>query len=309
MILFIYGNDTYRSKEKLDFYKTAYLKKYGDFNVSVYEGDIDPQKVRNDIMSLPFMAEKRLIILKNALASKKDILENLLDLIDQIPEETVVLFYEEGEPDRRTSLYKKLSKGKHIEVFSHLEGSDLQKWIKKEVLRQNGEIDPQAYNLLSAYIGNDLWQLSRELKKLLSFNKKITKESVEELTKSRPEANIFDMVDALGKKDPRTASKKMHVILESGESEIYLLSMIVRQIRNILLVKDLFDKGLREAEIAKTLKLHPFVVKKAVEQGRNFTFSELKDIYSSLAETDLSIKNGTLEPRLALDLLVQKICK
>lgn len=310
MIIFIYGNDTYRLREKLDFYRNGFLKKYGDMNVSFYDSDFDFNKIKNDVLSFPFLAEKRLVVIKGLLGSKnKDIQKQFSDFLAEVPEETVVLFCEEGEPDKRTSLFKELSKTKVIEKFDYLQGNSLINWIKNEVKKGHGEIDNNAADYLVIQAGNELWKLKAEIAKLLNYKKNIDKTAINLLVKSKTESNIFELMDYIGRKDFKNAEKKLQQITDAGENEIYILTMIIKQIKNLLLVKDLTEKGLGNDEIARKTKMHPFVIKKAVEQNRGFATSELISIYDDLVKTDMAVKTGQKDPRLALDLLLNKICK
>jgi DNA polymerase-3 subunit delta len=83
--------------------------------------------------------------------------------------------------------------------------------------------------------------------------------------------------------------------------------MIAYQFKNLLIVKELAQKGLMYASIVKKSGLHPFVVKKTYYLCNQFSFEELKKIYHNIFRVDLDIKTGKIEPEMALDLLVAKI--
>jgi DNA polymerase-3 subunit delta len=160
--------------------------------------------------------------------------------------------------------------------------------------------------------------MANEINKLVSFKhlkpktqnpKPITTSDVELLVKAKLNTNIFAMIDALGQKNAKKATKLMDDLLTSGESEGYLLSMISYQFRNLLAIKDLTKKGLNKFQITKQTRIHPYVVSKTIPQCKNFTIKGLENIYQKLLQTDINIKTGKLEPRLALDLLVVELCK
>ncbi len=95
--------------------------------------------------------------------------------------------------------------------------------------------------------------------------------------------------------------------MEKGENEIYLLTMFIRQFRNLLIIKDLLEKGISYYELPRKTGLHPFVVKKTWEQAKNFSLESLKRVYAKLLEVDLAIKKGKIEPATALDIFVMSI--
>lgn len=311
MILFLYGEDNFRSRQKLDGIKEKYQTSSGDVNLVVLEDpDIKFEDFKSHVEALPFLVEKRLVVARNFLSkTKKELQEKITSYLELVPNTCVLVFWEEETIDKKNPLFSRLKKMATSQEFNTLLGTDLTKWIRKEVEKLGGNVSPLAAELLASYVGSDLWQMNQEIRKLVNFNPEITAESIEKLVNANLSSNIFNMVDALGQRNSKKALKIMHELLEAGENEMYLLTMITRQIRNILLVKDCLSEQLSKFAISKILKLHPFVVEKAMGQAANFSFDELKGIYEKLLETDIAIKTGRLEPILALDLLVFNLTK
>jgi DNA polymerase-3 subunit delta len=129
-------------------------------------------------------------------------------------------------------------------------------------------------------------------------------EDVRTLVASVREANIFDLVDAIGARQTSTAMRLLHARLDQNAAPLYLLSMITRQFRMLLQIQDLKTRGLNPAAIREQLKLHPFVVEKTSRQAANFTLAQLEATYRKLLETDLAIKTSRSDPIVALDMLV-----
>lgn len=310
MIIFLYGEDTYRSSQKLKNLKAKYIEKYGDTNLETFEDGFELGKIKGAITALPFLADKRLVIIKNIFKSRsKDILEGISEILENVPEETITIFWESGVPDKRTVLFKKLIKEKS-EEFEKLQGYKLTKWIEDNVADKGGKISGKNAEKLASYVGDDLNQLENEIAKLVTFRNEgeISSEDIDLLVNSKLSGNIFNLVDAVGTGDYRKTAQYMHDLLAQGENEIYILTMIVRQFRNLILIKD-YEGKLDKMGIAKEVGLHPFVVQKGMVQARNFSIQELKNMYEKLLDTDIAIKTGEKEPLLALDLLVKELCK
>ena len=315
MLLFLYGEDNYRLKQKLKVIKDKYLNVSNtDANFSVLDAEEvnDFEKIKADIEAMPFLVDKRLVILENFLSkASKKMQENLVNYLDNIPEITIVVFIEEGTPNRRTSLFKQLKKKcARYWQFRPLKSYELEKWIKKFVGKKGTSVEPQAVQLLASYVGSDLWQMSNEIEKLILYEgkEKINSSDVELLVKAKLDANIFNLIDALGYKNIKKATGKLEDLLESGEPEVYILTMIIYQFRNILVVKDLLERGEKQT-IGKKTKLHSFVLQKTLNQAKNFTLIRLKEIYQKLADTDLAIKTGQIESKIALNLLLVELVK
>ncbi len=171
------------------------------------------------------------------------------------------------------------------------------------------KINLDALDLLLNYAGSDLWRLSEEIKKLANYKVGgvIKKDDVELQVRPRIELDIFKTIDALAAKNKPAALALLHKHLNSGEVPLYLLSMIAYQFKNLLIVKELAQKGLMYASIVNKSGLHPFVVKKTYYACNQFSFEELKKIYQSIFKIDQEIKTGQIEAETALDLLVAGI--
>lgn len=332
MILFLYGEDTFRSHQKLAQIKAKFIDaSLGDTNLSIADcsdEDFDITQITQMVLAMPFLAKSRLVVIKNLLSDgKKKLQEQVLELIEKVPETTVLVIYESEKVDRRIALFKALNKPKSAQEFKLLEPYELKKWIKGEVENQGGTIDNSAIDKLIEYVGNDLWRLSNEIAKLMAYgtsqivdngdNKQlaISDKQVELLVRPKIVANIFDLIDAIGAQNIKKAQSELHKLLNSGENALYIHTMVVYQFRNLLIIKDLLDNyklqiinyklnSNLKLKISKQSGLHPFVVEKTMNQTKNYTMDRLKEIYQILLDYDIKMKTGQIEPRLALDLLI-----
>lgn len=311
MIIFLYGQDTYRSREKLKeiiehyrrVHKSGLNLKYFDHN------NLSLETLKNEFQTTPMFKEKKLVVLENIFPNLKNE-EKFLDLIKNLKNsENIIVIYEKEKPDSRFALVKFLKKYSKSQEFKLLEEEKLKSWVNREFAKFKTKINPGALDKLIYFVGNDLWQMNNEIKKLVSFKsrKKIEAEDVELLIKPKIEADIFKTIDAIAQKNKKKALSLIHKHLEKGDSPLYLLSMINFQFRNLLMIKDLIEKNRSYYIILKTTKLHPFVVKKSWQLANKFTLQELKKIYQKIFQVDLSIKTGRVEPRIGLELLLVEL--
>jgi len=314
MILFLYGQDTYRSRQKLNeiikhykkIHKSGLNLKYFDLK----EGNF--QDFQNEIQSVSMFAEKKLIVLQDALGNKnfiEDFLKNSKKLIES---KDVILFYENGEPPKNkfVGFLKKYGKSQE---FALLEGEKLKNWIIKEFENYKAplqvKIEPGALELLINYVGNNLWQMENEIKKLVNYTngQRIKMKDVELLIKPKIETDIFETIDAIASKNKKQALELIHKHLEKGDTPLYLLSMINFQFRNLLIIKDLIQKYHSPYVLSRATNFHPYIIKKSYSLAQKFTIQELKKIYQKIFKVDLDIKTGRVEPGVALDLLIAEI--
>lgn len=318
MIIFLYGPDTFRSRQKLNEIINHYQEIHkGGLNLKQFDFKKDNyENFQNEIKSVSMFAGKKLMILKNAILNEEFKKSFPKDIAKISKLKDIILFYEEEIPSK-DQFFKFLKRNSKAQEFNPLERVSLKNWIKKEIEAKKIGIEPQALNQLINYVGNDPWQLSGEIKKLISYKIKerpalIKEKDIDLLVKPRIDLNIFKTIDALASKNKKEALSLIHKHLEKGDSPLYILNMINFQFRNLLVIKSqtialnyLSAKEL--IQLSKDLKLHPFIIKKSFWQAKKFGFEELKNIYQIIFEKDLSIKTGKINPQTALDTLIAEI--
>jgi len=321
MFIFLYGVDVYRSQQKLkeiiEHYKKIYPKglnlEYVDACQPV--GELSFQEFIGKIQQVSIFKEKKLIVLFNLFFNtelKKTFLEKEKKekLLTKLAEsEDIILAYEEQEVSQKEPLFVFLKKFAKCQEFKLLDDLKIKNWVKKEFLNFQTEISPGAIEQIINFLGNDLWRLSNEIKKLVAYkkNKKIEITDINYLVKSKIEVDIFKTIEAIAVKDKKQALNLLHKHLEKGDDPLYLLSMINFQFRNLLIIKDLIEKNYPYDSLIKETKLHPYVIKKSYFQSQKFTFLELKKIYQKIFQIDLKIKTGQTNAQLALDLFIAEI--
>ena len=310
MLILLYGEDNYRLRQKLKEIKESYQAKHkSGLSLAFFrEGESDLDKIREKVEAVSMFDEKKLIVLED-LFQNKDFQENFFDYAKERKlkddEDVVIVVCHED----KLAVSRIKNKFSMIEEFSLLRGPALTSWAKKEFKKNEAEINSEAFKKLIAYVGNDLWRLSGEINKLVNYRggEEIKEEDIDLLVKANLDANIFKTLDALAQRDKKTALWLIHEHLERGDNEMYLLSMLAYQLRNLIRLKDLIERGEPYYSLSQKSGLHPYVVKKSSEQLRNFTLDDLKKIYRRLAEIDFKIKVGLTDGPTAIDLLVAEL--
>ncbi len=304
MILFLYGEDTYRMKEKMKEIIEKYKKVHkSGLNLKYFDNFED---LKDGMKQMSMFKEKKLAIINNPFSNiefKEKFSENGKDFAKS---EDIIVFYQE-EVNKNDTFFKFLKKNAKCQEFSSLGGLKLKEWIRKEFGKYQTEIEPKSLEMLIEYIGNDLWRMSNEIKKLVSYKEKVSSEDVKLLIRPKIETAIFKTIDAISQKNKKLAINLIHKHIEKGDHPLYLLSMINYQFRNLLIIKDLVEKHKPYSVILKKSGLHPFVVRKSYYQAQKFSFQELKKIYQKIFQVDFDIKTGRIKPEIALDLLIAEI--
>ncbi len=326
MILFLYGEDTYSSAEKLRSIKQRYIDaSLGDTNLftqDVSEEKLDFKRFQQIVSTQPFLAKKRLVIFKNLLEKgPKKLQEQISESLNQIPASTVVLFYEQGVPDRRLKFFRILNKPKISQEFKKMTPQELNIWIKKRIeVVATKEIDKEYLTKILTKGGNDLWRVSSNIEKIVLYldnqNGVLNKDEIAMLVSEKTESGIFDFIDVLANKDTQASYRMFHNLLKQGENGIYIFTMIVYQFRNLLIVKDIIErenKNINQYQLSRVIsqkaRINPYVVGRLINISKKYSILQLQKIYKLLFDVDIGIKTGKIEVVLALDILIGKICK
>ena len=319
MILFLYGPDTYRSRQKLNEIIEHYKKIHkSGLNLKFFEGEeLNFEDFKDEFQQTSMFKEKKLVVLTNFFSNlvfKERFLKEGKNFVNSAD---IILFYEKNPIPEKDSLFHFLIKNAKSQEFKLLAGQKLKNWVKKEFLNFGIEISQEALEKLISFVGNDLWQMSNEIKKLVAYRTghnqvttvtkvcpEIKREDVELLVKPKIETDIFQTINAIAARNKKMALKLLKAHLEKGDSPFYLFSMINFQFRNLLIIKDLIERNLSPYSLSH---LHPYVIKKSIPLLEKFSFSELKKIYQKIFQLDFDIKTGKISPEVAIDLLITEI--
>lgn len=317
----LHGSDEFSLRQQVQTLRAA----MGDpataeMNTSVLEGkNASAAQVLSAARAMPFLSDKRLVIVEGLLSwlsrkgagkTGKAELEELAGGLEDLPPHARIVFVETDTLSDKNPIVvaaKTLPGGFH-KLFGP--PPNVPAWIRghaREVY--DAEIDTQAASALAAVIDNDLRAADNEIAKLATYvngERPVTVADLKLLTTYSAEPDVFEMVDAIGRRDGETAVRLMHRLLKQDEP-LRLFGMIVRQFRLLILAREHLNAGGAPGGLSQAIGVHPFVAKKLAEQVRAFSMEQLEAIYRHLLDTDLGIKTGKVDGSLALDLLIAGI--
>jgi len=280
-------------------------------NVDIFNGrDAGADEIINAAETLPFLSERRLVAVRDSqlfTAGRKADSDRLAEYLAQTPDYTVIIFVE-TEIDKRGRMYKSVAEfGAAIE-FGSPPDNELTRWLVKIAEKGGKRLSHGTAAALLRHVSGSMEDYATEMAKLISFadGDEITISDIEAVCTKSLEAKIFDLVDAIGNKNPETALLMYTNLIFAKESPFDIMSMIARQFRLILQCGHLRKKGLSSAQIAAQLSQREFAARKCVDQSANFTERRLLDALNDCLKTDYNIKTGQMEAKLAVELLILK---
>ncbi len=322
MVHVLYGPDDFTLRQQLDEIKGS----LGDreslaLNTTVLDGRrLNPLPLIEACSAVPFLASWRLVIVEGLLerfepaaAGKRPPVSEWQGLIDFLPARppTTALVFVDGRLTRANPLLRKLGPLATVRDFPALRGDALLSWVRERVRAQEAEIADRAARLLVETAGADLWVLDREIEKLSLFavGRRIEMADVQQVTSCVREGNIFAMVDAMAEKKLTAAMRLLHQLLAEGAAPTHLLTMMTRQVRLMVLAKDLGGgRRLSSEEKRRQLGVSAnYPLQRLLDQSAGHSLERLLDIYQKILDTDLAIKTGRWTDELALDLLLVEV--
>lgn len=299
-LVFMHGEDSFSLLQELRRWRHAFLEKQGDLNLNELDGNCSAQDIAEAARQVPFLGEKRLVIVKNFLASHKaDTLNELIPHLNHLPDSSILVLAEAGKVDKRSSLYKFLAQHATLKAFIPPKGAQVNHWLRSQAQKHGGSIDPRNAGFLIDLLGEKLWILDNEIQKLCHFadGQPITLEMINKVVQGSAERSIFTLTDQLGARNHKAALKTLRELEQQGHEAPYLFAMMARQFRIMLEAKALAEDRLPESAIASKMKAHPFVVKQALKSSRNFTYHQLEAALKALLKIDQRLKHGHMHLR------------
>lgn len=327
MIIFFYGPDTYRSRQKLNELKDKFVVEIDPSSQSllVLDGATATLKeIGEKINTGSLFVKKRMIIIEDLFNNKSEKLFSELVVFlkkksetNSSDEDNIIIFRDSdlNSKDKKLKkdaqkLFAFLSSQKYVQEFKNLSGSALTDFIKDLVLKLSRKIEPSAINTLVARTNSDLWRISSEVHKLamsISDQQIITDTEVKKQVTGAYDENIFSLTDAIANRDQKLALTILEEQYLAGLSEDYILSMLIRQFKILLQIKSAMTANLSASQMASDLKLHPYVVKKSLSQINGFNLEKLKENLNHLISLDFLNKTSSPDIKAELSLFIAKL--
>lgn len=310
-IYLLCGEEAYLRNQYKKRLKDALLQDGDPMNVSVYEGkDISPRAVIDMAETLPFFADRRIILIENSGFFKKTV-DELADYMAVIPQSTYFIFLE-TEIDKRSRMYKEVKKHGRIVEFGIQKEDTLMKWVLGMLKNEGKTLNRETMQVFLGKTGSDMQTIRNELEKLFAYTQGrdvITTEDVEQVCVTQTTNKIFDMVNAIAEGNQKKALELYEDLLSLKEPPMRILFLIARQFHQLYLVKLLGEEGMPNAEIARQAGIVPFAVKKYQAQAKSFSKEQLRAAVEECVASEEAVKTGAMGDRLSVELLIMKYSK
>lgn len=304
MVITLNGENTFGLQDELHKLVAAFEQEHGDLaleRIDCEETEFD--QIQAALTSLPFLASKKMVVLRSP-STNKQFVEQAEQLLHDVPETTDVILVE-SKLDKRQAYYKFLKKETDFREFPELDLNGLANWLAAEAKRQKGELSQADASYLAERVGLNQQLLGNELEKLLLYDAKITRKTIDLLTDATPQSTIFQLLDAAFAGNSKRALNLYQEQRAMKVEPIQIIAMISWQLNVLAIVKTAGDRS--SQAIAKEAKINPYVVTKSQGIARKLSLAQLKTLVKDLLDIDAKSKSTNLDTDEALQHYIVKL--
>jgi len=313
-IYFLMGEEPYYIDKISEFIENNVLseEEKGFNQMVLYGRDVAVEEIADNAMRFPMMAEKQVVIVKEAQDLSRSI-EKLISYVENPQPSTVlVICYKYKTIDKRKKLYKAIQKKGLVYESKKLYENQVADWIRRVVAGKKYKIETKATLMLVEFLGNDLSKINNELEKLMVIYPEgatITPSNIEENIGISKDYNNFELRSAIGERDVVKVNKIINYFGQNQKTNplVVTISLLNSLFTQILIYHSLSDKS--KNSVAKALKVNPFFVSDYITAGKNYPMRKVSQIIGFLREADVKSKGVGANALPASDILKELLFK
>lgn len=279
-----------------------------------YGNDASVDEIILDMQTLPFLSDKRLLLLKDAQKLHAGELNKLAEFLkNPVDSSCLVIFWQARlrAENKKSAIFKAVDKSGVIVDFRTLYERELPAWIQQRVLKHNKRINYEAIQYLIEESGSSLLDLDNEIEKLVLFtgkNREIKLEDVEILSGHTSQTNLNQLQEAIEAKNLKASLKITESLLSEGEVPLRILATIYRALRRLLLAKSLIEEeNHSNQQVMGELRMHPYFARNFFLRLSGFKKDELSTNLTLVLNADRQIKSTSKPHSMIFEELLYKI--
>jgi len=312
-VYFFYGPEELRKEQAVQALIGKLVpRELRDFNLDILYGDeTDAGQILDRISTLPMMAERRVVLIRDVAAlspsSKKQLPVHLKTACPH-----ACLIMTAGQIDVSKAFYRDLRRAAQEVTFGFLKKQQIPNWIRERAREYDKSIDPQAIQMLWDGFQSNLVALDNEISKLAIYaaeREQICSEDVAAVVGELRVHTVFEFCDAVCLRNLPQSMALLTRLMEAGITPFNILWQLRERLKNLVSIGEMSKKNKSPRQIAASQRMVSFQVDKLIRQAANFDEGLLEKAFGLLYETELAVKSGQQRPKTAMTLLTYHLCR
>ncbi len=314
-VYYFYGANTLLIDKAVEGVISAFFpSKETGLGLEYFDGQVhDPSEIINSLRTLPFGAEKKLVVVKSATAFKAAQAGKFSSYFSS-PSKRSCLVFIAGKMVFKGKLLTALKKAGQVVSFENpKKEGDIKRFISEAFRSRGKNLSSDALKFMADNTGHDMGIINNEVEKIILFcgdKKTVDVKDLEVILATGNRDTIFDLVEEIGKGNVQRSILLLGSLINNDNHPLAILKMISRQFRLISIAKEGFDKGYSRAEIGKKLGFkYDFIINKIIEQARGWSSQSLGKVFEAIFETDYLLKSSRVDGNVIMEELIFRLIK
>ncbi len=297
MIVTLTGNNSYELQQGLKAIESSFIEDYGDMGLERLDcEEVDYDRIRESIESMPFLASKKMVVLRTP-SAQKEFVEHAEDLLATLDDTTDVVIVE-PQLDKRSRYYKFLKNRTEFKEFNELDEAGLASWMMALVKEKGGTLSSADARYIVRRVGLNQRLIEQELNKLVIYKPQITKETIDLLIEPTPQSTIFELIDAALSGDVGTTIRIYEEQRALKVEPVQIIALLAWQLHVLAVIVYAGDRSLQA--IAQEAKINPYVIRKSSAVAKGLNKQIVKHLIHELHALDVRMKSESIDADEAL---------
>lgn len=309
------GDENYLIQEAFEAIKNHFFAEGQgfDFNYDCcYASETKAVNIADIIETLPMMAEHRLVIVKESHLFKDKDWQIFEEVFAKGLLKTIVVFIFESKIDKRKKFFKWISGSTTVVELKTPYENQIPAWIHYMASRQNLKLDQSAALQLLHLVGGNLSELNNEIVKLKAFyaqeDKALFIDDILKVVSKKRIDSVFDLTNAVGAGDKAQALYYLERLLEQGQNEVGVLSLIARHMRILKKLIEGQNQGLSQRQLSTKVGVSPYFLSEYLSQSKKWSMTKIDKVFKLMLDTDRALKSSPVSSKIWLENFIIQTC-
>ena len=307
-VYLITGHEQYLCRQAISLLKNKALTSeslafdYAEF----IAGEIPIDEILAAANTFPMVGGRKVVLVNQAERLKDSEQDFIVGTIQGLSRRSILILAAD-ELDHRKRFYKAFRDAHCVVEFPKLKGAELEGWAEAFVRRQGYRISSSAIRKIVELAGSDLQNLSMELDKLLLYSGRsqtVPDSVVDELVQGNRQQSVFELINAVGRRDRSGALRSLSNLLSMGEHPLVVVAMMARHCRQVMIARERLAHGSPTHEIASAAQIPPFMLDQFLRQARSTDSGTIRQMFVRLADIDRRLKSSAADGRMLIEGLI-----